>query len=55
MDPALGFFAHRSCHHFGRKIEGTLSARNDVQVQWKGKKKARVQIDVEIPRLLEAD
>jgi transglutaminase-like putative cysteine protease len=55
MDPALGFFAHRTCHHFGRKIEGTLSARNDVQVQWKGKKKAQVQIEVEIPQLLEAD
>ncbi|MFX0113250.1 MAG: transglutaminase family protein [Candidatus Hodarchaeota archaeon] len=55
MDPALGYFGQRSKHHFGRKIEDTVSTRNDVMVWWKEKRSARVKTDAAPPQILEAE
>jgi len=54
FDVALKYFAHRSCFHFGRKIESTSSTRDDVAVRWKGRKNASVNIDIAPPLVLSA-
>ncbi len=47
MDVALGFFGIKTSHHLARKVEGTLSAREDIVVNWKDRKKVALKIEMD--------